>query len=192
MQIHFATTNKGKVESLKADIAPFEIEIVHAPMELPEPRIEDLHGIARVKVEYAYSQLKQPCCAIDAGFFIPSQKGFPKTYVNFALSTIDIEGILKLVEGTDRLCEYQNCLAYLDGTLSEPLFFDSVVQGTIAEAPRGEMKPYCWSRLFQIVIPEGETKTQAEMNEKEFNAWRERRKPDSFAVKFGEWLSQNK
>jgi len=190
--IYFATSNKGKVVSMREAPAPYQVDIRHVPFDLPEPRIEDVREIAKAKVEYAYAKLESPVFAIDAGFYIPSQRGFPKTYVNFALATIDISGILKLVEGTDRLCEYRNCLAYLDHSLSEPEYFESRVKGTIAATARGEMKPYCWSRLSRIFIPQGESKIQAEMTESEFNLWREKRKPNSFAVRFGEWVSKRK
>ena len=36
--------------------------------------------------------------AMDADFCIDALNGFPKAFVNFALDTIGVEGILKLME----------------------------------------------------------------------------------------------
>ena len=62
-----------------------------------EPRSEDLEEIAKAKVIQAYEKVGHPCIAMDSGFYIEALGGFPKTFVNFALSTIGINGILKLM-----------------------------------------------------------------------------------------------
>lgn len=48
--------------------------------------------------------------------FIHELNGFPRAYVNHALDTIGIEGILKLMKGVaNRYCEFRSCLAFYDG-----------------------------------------------------------------------------
>ena len=98
-QIYLATKNKGKVNSVSSILSGYNIEVVQAELKLPEPRTDDLREIAREKVSFAYQQIKKPCIAIDTGFYIHSLNGFPKTFVNLALETIGVEGILRLVEG---------------------------------------------------------------------------------------------
>jgi len=188
-QIYFTTTNKGKVHSVSKALAPYGIEVIHQPIEVPEPRSDDLAAIAKVKVSYAYSVIEKPCIAQDAGFYIPSLNGFPKTFVNFALQTIGIEGILRLVDGKDRQCEFRNCLAYQEKTEQEPIYFESQVKGSLATEPRGELRDYAWSRLFLIFIPQGYDRTLAELTPEEYLAWRLHRNNDSFSTKFGEWYS---
>jgi len=95
-----------------------------------------------------------------------------------------------LVEGKPRECAFRNCLAYLDGELSEPLYFESDVEGVLSEAPRGELKDYHWSDLVRVFIPSGEDKILAEMAFEKYQKWRERRYVDSFATKFAEWFSK--
>ena len=188
-QIYFATTNKGKVNSVSNALSKYGIEVVHYPLELPEPRSDNLREIAKQKVLFAYEKIGKPCVALDSGFYVHSLNGFPKAFVNFALETIGIEGILKLVDGKPRDCEFRNCLAYLDETLSEPAYFESNVDGLLSDFPRGEMRDYYWSKLFLVFVPRSANKTLAEMTFDEYQEWRNQRYKDSFATKFAEWIS---
>jgi len=189
-QIYFATTNKGKVNSVSNALSKYRIEVVHYPLELPEPRSDDLREISREKVLFAYEKIGKPCIALDSGFYVHSLNGFPKAFVNFALETIGIDGILRLVDGKPRDCEFRNCLAYLDETLSKPVYFESNVEGLLSDFPRGEMHDYYWSELFLVFIPKNANKTLAEMTSEEYQEWRTQRYKDSFAAKFAEWISQ--
>ena len=189
-QIYFATTNKGKVNSVSNALSKYGIKVIHYPLELPEPRSDNLREIAKEKVLFAYGKIGKPCIALDSGFYVHSLNGFPKAFVNFALETIGIDGILKLVDGKPRDCEFRNCLAYLDGTLSEPVYFKSSVDGSLSDFPRGEMRDYYWSKLFLVFIPKDANKTLAEMTFDEYQEWRTQRYKDSFATKFAEWISQ--
>lgn len=189
-QIYFATKNRGKVNSVSTILSKYGIEVIHFPLELPEPRSEDLMEIAKEKVLFAYDKIRKPCIALDSGFYIHSLNGFPKAFVNFALQTIGVDGILKLVDGKPRGCEFRNCLAYLDNSLSEPLFFESNIEGMLSDSPRGEMRDYYWSELYFVFVPINANKTLAEMSFNEYHNWRAQRYKDSFATKFAEWVSQ--
>lgn len=208
-QIYFATQNEGKVISLMKSLSEYDIEVIHVPLVLPEltdelPRggaeviqrllsleqkPEQLRRIVAGKVRFAYERINEPCIALDSGFYIYSLRGFPGAYVNVALENkfCGIDGILKLVEEKQRHCEFRNCLAYYDG--KERVYFESAVKGLLAEASRGEEKKRSWSKLALVFIPEGETKTLAEMTDSEYEQWRTKRR-DFFATKFAEWFSR--
>lgn len=188
MQIYYATTNKGKIESLQKHADGTDIQIVQCPLDIPEPRSDDVVEIARLKVSHAYSLLKAPVIALDAGFYINSLKGFPRTFVNFALDTIGIKGIMKLVEGKERSCEFRQCLAYMDGSLKEPICFIADIPGTIAASERGIRHDYQWSDLWLIFIPAGKTMTLAEMSKEEYDQWQRSLGKDSVSEKTIRWL----
>jgi len=187
-EIYFATTNAGKYITLKGDLARHGINLLHVRLELEEPRSDDLNEIAKAKVLFAYKEIGAPCIALDAGFYIHALNGFPGSYVNVALNQIGIDGLLTLVQGKKRSCEFRSSLAYYDGQ-NTPKFFESAVQGKIAEQPRGKMAPHAWSTLFKIFIPENVEKTLAEMTDDEFASWRGQRREYSSATKLGEWLA---
>lgn len=191
-RLHFATTNKGKIASLQRDLSALKVEIVTIEMDIPEIRADETPEIARRKAEYAYYHLKQPCVAQDGGFYIPSLNGFPKAYVNFVIGTIGLEGLLKLVENKDRHCEFRDTLAFTDDKLTEPVLFTAVTRGTLADTPRGRLKPYHWGELHRIFIPEGQTKTFTEMTETEMNRWLAGRYEDWCGRQFARWLKKNR
>lgn len=192
MRIYYATTNAGKIKSLKRDLSKYKVHIIQAPLEMPESRSYDVQEIAKEKVIFAYNHLQKPVATLDAGFHIYSLNNFPKTFVNFALETIGIEGILELVNEKDRECEFIECLTYLDTHLNETKSFVSHVEGALSYEPRGKLQKHLWSKLGLIFIPKESQKTLAEMDYKEYLEWRKiTREKTSASKQFGEWLYAN-
>lgn len=169
--IHFATTNKAKIISLNRNFEGVDIDVVSVEIEIPEPRSDETKVIAHEKVLYAFDHIGKPCIAQDGGFYIPALNGFPKAYVNFAMETIGNKGILKLISGLDRSCEFRDTVAYMDETLDEPVFFETITRGRLAEEERGELGAHNWGEIHKIFIPEGKTKTFAEMTAEEMGDW---------------------
>jgi len=193
MDLYFATSNEGKVKSLKRDFGNNGIKVIQQSVDLVEPRSNEVREIASIKIAQAYSIIKKPVVVIDAGFYIPSLNGFPRAFVNFALETIDLEGILKLVEGKPRECEFKECLAYMDSEIQEPIYFMSYVPGVLSNVVCGQMQNHLWSRLSLIFIPKGSQKTLAEMSPQEYSEWREvSREHDSSSAKLLDWLLRNR
>ena len=188
-QIYFATSSPEKVRSLREAFrrnGVVNIEIIHSPLELLEPRSASVLEIAKKKLSLAYGEIQKPCVVQDSGFFIDSLNGFPRAYVNFALETIGVDGILRLVEGRDRSCRFEHCLAYYDG-VSDPKFFSSISQGTLADKKLGNPTKY---DLHQIFIPFGESRTLAEMSEQERDIWRQTKR-DHYTNDFARWARDN-
>ena len=185
-EIVFVTTNKGKIASAQKYFK--NIKLVPHNYELIEPRSEELREIARQKVLQAYDVVSRPCIALDSGFFINSLNGFPKTYVNHALGTIGIEGMLKLMEGVeDRNCQFRSCLAYYDGESIE--YFENSSPGRISREILGKENKDSWSELWHIFIPDKFEKTLAEFHEKDFQRYEEV-KETSCLKKFGDWFEK--
>ncbi len=192
MYIYYATTNNGKIHSLQREFEPLGVKVLQLSLELREPRTDDVVEIAMGKAEEAYQIKQEPVVAHDAGFYIASLNGFPRAYVNFALQTIGLEGIVTLVSEKDRSCEFRQCLAYLDKNLAEPEIFIGKVPGQISEKERGEIQDHHWSELSRIFIPEGSDKTLAEMTYEEYMDWRKiSREKDSPARHFRDWYWTN-
>ncbi|UZE93611.1 MAG: hypothetical protein IB618_02450 [Candidatus Pacearchaeota archaeon] len=171
MELFYATKNQGKIQSLQRELEKYNVKVLQAPLEIHEPRSDDVVKIAKEKVLFAYNELKKPVVALDAGFYIPSLNGFPKAFANFALETIGLEGILKLVENKKRNCEFRECLAYIDKSLKNPKYFISHIKGILAEKIRGKMQEHLWSEIGLIFIPENYDKTLAEMTHEEYVMW---------------------
>lgn len=185
-KITFVTTNKGKISTAKQYLNDVNIELEPYNYELIEPRTDDIQEIAKQKVLQAYQVVKQPCIALDSGFYIEALNGFPRAFVNFSLDTIGINGILKLMEGKEnRKCAFNECLAYHDGTNIH--YFYGKHPGNLSEKIQGLDRAEKWSDLWYIFKPKGFDKTLAEMDSEE----RENRRKIDGSVqamqKFAKW-----
>lgn len=183
-EIVFVTHNKGKIASAqnyikKAKLIPYDAELI-------EPRSDDLQEIATAKVKQAYEIVKKPCIAQDSGFYIDALNGFPKTFVNFSMDTIGVDGYLKLMDGIEnRKCAFKECLAYFDG--KEIKYFYGLHEGTIALEKAGINREEKWSDLWYIFKPKNFDITLAEMNAVEREE--RRKKDDSYSAidLFAKW-----
>ena len=170
--------NKGKVESAKEKLQDIKIDIYN--YEVDEIRSDDVREIAKHKVKEAYKVVEKPCISLDAGFYIEELNGFPRAYVNFALDTIGIEGILKLMENkTNRKCAFKECLAYYDG--ENMLLFNGNHEGVLSEKIQGKDNSKKWSDLWYVFIPYGYDQTLAQMTDEQRNS-RKRCKENNSAM----------
>lgn len=163
-EIVFVTHNPGKIASAQKTLKNVKLSIFE--YELDEPRSDDIEYISKMKVMEAYKLVKKPCISLDCGFWIDALNGFPRAFVNFALETVGLEGILKLMEGIEnRSCRFTECLSYYDG--KELHQFAGKHEGLIAPAILGLDTDEKWSDLWYIYIPKGYEKTLAQMTQEE-------------------------
>lgn len=163
-EIVFVTHNKGKIASAKRELKDINFSIFE--YELDEPRSEDIKYISKAKVMEAYQIVKKPCISLDCGFWIDELQGFPKAFVNFALDTIGIKGILKLMEDKEnRDCRFTECLSYYDGNKLHQ--FMGKHEGNLSKEIIGIDTDKRWSDLWYIFIPKGYKKTLAQMTDEE-------------------------
>ena len=186
-EIVFVTHNMGKIKSAEKYFK--NLKFVTFNYELEEPRSDDIKEIATAKVKQAYGIVKRPCIALDTDFRIAELNGFPRAFVNFALDTIGIEGILKLMEGKEnRACRFTECLSYYDG--KELQQFMGSHEGVLAEKILGKDSSEKWSDLWYIYKPAGYDKTLAEMTESERNNRKKYKSVSSMEV-FAKWYKEN-
>lgn len=170
-EIYFVTSNNRKFKSLSTTLLKFGIKVKRLDVELIEPQSHDIREIAIEKARQALKKTGKPCVVQDSGFYVSDLHGFPGTLMKFVLQTIGINGILKLAEGNDRECYFKNCLAYIEPGSKEPLCFENTVVGTLSEKPKGRMDKKCWTELFLVFIPNGESKSLAQMSTTEYSKW---------------------
>lgn len=163
-EIVFVTHNKGKIASASKQLNGVNFKVFEYDLE--EPRSDDIKYISKYKVTEAYKLVNKPCISLDCGFWIDELDGFPRAFVNFALDTIGIEGILKLMEGKEnRSCRFTECLSYYDG--NELHQFMGKHEGTLANEALGNDTNKKWSDLWYIYQPCGYDKTLAQMTDEE-------------------------
>lgn len=184
--IIFVTHNKGKIAAAKKELEDVNLKVFE--YELEEPRSDDIKYISKYKVMEAYKLVNKPCISLDCGFWIDELNGFPKAFVNFALDSIGINGILKLMEGKEnRNCRFTECLSYFDG--KELHQFMGKHEGVLSNKVQGTDTDKKWSDLWYIYKPLGYEKTLAEMTEDERNKRIPYGSVDSMK-EFAEWYKE--
>jgi len=188
-KITFVTGNKGKIATAQQYLNELNIKLETYDYDIIEPQSDKLTEIAKSKVTQAYKIVNQPCIANDSGFYIEALNGFPSVFVRYALDTIGVEGILKLMDGVEpRTCMFKECLAYYDGTSIE--YFHCEHVGTLSDKILGNDNPEKWSDLWYVFIPDystsGRTLAQYTIGETQ-----ERRKHiDSSLKRFAKWYKK--
>lgn len=165
-QITLITGNQGKAQEFGRLLG---VEISHQKIPLPEIQHTDVAVVAKAKAEAAYKELQQPVFVDDTGLYINAWGNLPGALIAWFLDNVGNEGLIRMLEGwDDRSAKVVTALGYCDGNGSQ--VFVGEVSGTIAGVPRGE-NGFGYDPIF---IPEGQSKTFAEMDdtEKDTNSMR--------------------
>jgi non-canonical purine NTP pyrophosphatase (RdgB/HAM1 family) len=155
--IVFVTQNLNKVEDAKKLLPEFEIE--HIDFEVPEIQSLDPKEIAEYKIKFAYDKVQKPCFVMDASLFLDCLNGFPGPFIKWHFKhTVGADKTCEIAKLFNQFgCKWTTVLAYFDG--KETHFLEETVSGKLPEKPRGT-NGYEWDVIF---IPEGDTRTFAEM-----------------------------
>jgi len=158
------TGNKAKGEEALGILESLGVKARVVVMRKHEIQSESLEEVALHAARLAYATLRKPLVVDDSGLFIEALNGFPGPYSSYVYSKIGLWGILKLLEGLEnrRAC-FKTALALIMPPLER--IYTGEVCGTIAVEPRGE-HGFGFDPIF---IPEGYTKTYAEMTREEKN-----------------------
>lgn len=137
-----------------------KIPISHEPLELDEIQSLNLHKITEHKVRQAYEKIGSPVLVEDVSLTIKVLGKLPGPLIKWFLEELGNDGLCKLADlDSDRSATAEITYAYFDGKLLK--FFDGQEKGSIAQKPRGS-GGFGWNPVF---IPEGSSKTYAEMDE---------------------------
>jgi len=174
--LYFVTSNRHKYEEIQKMT---RIPIEQKRLGYPEIQADTLEAVAEFGIEFCYSQLKTPCFIEDSGLFVDALSGFPGVYSSYVFKTLGCEGILKLLgKNKNRKAHFKSVIAYK--TEKETTLFTGEVTGYITETQKGE-KGFGFDPLF---IPEGKSKTFAQMDAEEKNLYSHRGKAFKTFIKY--------
>ncbi len=160
----FVTSNPGKAREAAAYLGR---PVTAQPLDLPEIQSLDFIDVARAKALVAARALSVPVLVEDSGLVVAGWGGFPGPFTKWiTMGVLGQEGLTKMVDGfSDRGAEAVSALAVARPGQDERSIVVAIgrVQGSIALHPRGE-NGFGWDVLF---IPEGATRTWAEMSDEE-------------------------
>jgi XTP/dITP diphosphohydrolase len=187
MKLIFATNNKNKVEEIKNTI-PSSFEIITLTeagidKDIPEP-FDTLEENAREKAKTIFEFTGENCMSEDTGLEVFALDGAPGVHsARYAGESKsfekNIEKLLKELQfKTDKKAQFRTIICLIkDGKEN---FFEGICKGEIISVPKGQ-KGFGYDPVF---IPEGATKTFAEMSIEEKNKYSHRRKAVDKLVTF--------
>ena len=162
-----ATNNRHKLEEIQdvigADVDLVSLSDIGCFEELPETQ-PTLEGNSLQKAEHVFQNYKVPCFADDTGLEVEALNGEPGVYsARYAgehkNSDDNIDLLLKKLENiSNRKARFRTVIT-LVGFHEQPVTFEGIVDGAIINERRGS-SGFGYDPVF---IPEGYTKTFAEM-----------------------------
>lgn len=174
-----ATHNAGKLEEIRAMMAPYGIEVTSAgEMGLPEPaETEDSFiGNARIKARAAMQATGLPVLADDSGISVDGLDGAPGVYTADWAETPNGRDFLQAMNRTwrelderrvpePRTAQFRATLILMWPDGHEEIF-EGVAPGRLVWPPRGA-QGHGYDPIF---VPEGHDVTYAEMAPEQKNA----------------------
>lgn len=186
--IIFVTGNYGKYSSAKEKFSKIGVTVENIDLDIEELSSSDVKEVSKDKAKKAYEVLKQPCFVEDSGFYIdgyPGKSNYPGTLVKRTGISENIEKLLEVMsEITDRNCHFLSCVTFYDGKNYHQ--FTTANYGTLSNSVRGSLSKEAKSRLWQVFIPQGSSKTFAETSKEER---KDITKNNSSMQKFIDWYN---
>ena len=183
IKIHFVTRNKGKFREVETLAKQYGIIVEQLEIDKLEIQADDIRDVALYAARYIFEKIgrNKNIVVEDAGLFINALRGFPGPYSSYVCKTIGINGILKLMDNIkDRSAFFKAVVVFESPQFGEKVF-EGIVHGKIALKAKGSMG-FGFDPIF---IPEGSTKTFAEMSIEEKNKFSHRA---TAFKRFFEWL----
>ncbi len=167
--ISFVTGNPNKAKEASTILG---VELQQVCVEgLFEIQTADLEELAVHKVSMAYEKLGSPVLIEDSGLIFDAWGQLPGALVKWFEDSVGCEGMLKMLEGFENRKARAICYSALhDG--KDIHIAKGEVSGFISHEIRGA-GGFGWDVIF---IPDGHTRTFAEMTPDEKNAISHRRK----------------
>jgi non-canonical purine NTP pyrophosphatase (RdgB/HAM1 family) len=167
-QLKFVTGNPNKLREAQ-EILGIQMEQGTAE-HLHEIQTNDIRQLVEHKVTEAWHEFKCPVLVEDSGLVFTAWNGLPGALVKWFEKSVGCEGMLKMLESFENRQAEAVCLAAVyDGKTM--VIGEGRVSGSIAPDIRGS-QGFGWDVIF---IPDGETRTYAEMSPQEKNAMSHRR-----------------
>ena len=166
------TGNRGKIAEARLALG---IEIDAVEVDLPEIQGLDLFEILQQKAEVAWEMVRRPLVVEEAGLSLLAMNGFPGPLVKWMLTAMGAEGIARTAHALGDPRAVARCaLLYRDAERTAAA--EGNTHGTLVLPGRGE-HGFGWDPVF---LPDGETRTFAELEGREKDAvshrgkaWRE-------------------
>src|SRR5579884_2899354 len=156
---YIVTGNPGKVRELEA-MSLGKLHFEMKDLDIPEIQSLDMREIVTEKLKHAFSIVKEPVIVDDVSAELERLNGLPGPFIKFFGQKLGRGALLKLAGKEGEKVTVRCIVAYYDG--KEMIFGEGHVNGKLV-SPRGENG----FGFDSEIVPDGESRTMAEMSEEE-------------------------
>jgi XTP/dITP diphosphohydrolase len=157
--LFLVTSNQGKLREFRSVLSPLGYEVEHSVEECDEIQADTLQEVVHSCLQQLKAKGLRDFVIDDSGLFVHALKDFPGVYSSYALRTVGLDGLLRLLDGIeDRTAHFECCVGASIG--GEEFTVTGRCDGSIARAPSGS-EGFGFDPLF---IPSGYTRTFAEIS----------------------------
>jgi len=159
------TSNAGKYREVARALRAAGIPVRRVATTYPEIQAESLEAVLRAAADGLDRRVQGDYLADDSGLFVDALRGFPGVFSAHAFHTLGCEGLLRLLRGVRNRSARFEC-RFLIAAGGKHRIVGGTCRGRIAPSLRGE-SGFGFDPIF---IPEGASRTFAEMSTEEKNA----------------------
>jgi non-canonical purine NTP pyrophosphatase (RdgB/HAM1 family) len=160
--ITLVTGNANKLRELQA-LVPDSLKIIAQSIDLPEIQSLDVREVVEDKVRRAYQAIKAPVIVEDVATGLDGLGGLPGPFFKFFEKTLGKRALLVIAHEPEPKVTIRCVAAFYDG--KQMLSGEGIIHGRAVEPRRENGFGFDFT-----VVPEGETRTMAEMSMEEKNA----------------------
>lgn len=158
--LYFITSNQNKFAEVKAVLSHIE----QLDIELPEIQEIDAKEIIKAKLTEAFQHYSGEFIVEDTSLYFECLNGLPGPLIKWFLQTIGNDGLARIAEVLQNNKVIAKTIIGYARSPEDIYYFEGTAHGSIV-SPRGETR-FGWDPIF---MPDGHTKTFAEMTSKEKN-----------------------
>lgn len=150
--------NDHKIKEVRRILAPIGVDIVPVSRKIEELQTQDVHALVRDKLIKAFHEIGRPLFVEHTGLYLSGLNGLPAGLTQIFWDRLEAQRFADLAAAlADDKVIAKTVLGYCDGR--QMYLFEGAIEGTIPRAPAGP-EDFQWDCVF---IPEGYSKTFAEM-----------------------------
>ncbi|MEN3113206.1 non-canonical purine NTP pyrophosphatase [Uliginosibacterium paludis] len=158
MKIRFMSGNKHKIEEVQRILTPVGVDIVPVSRKIEELQTQDVGALVRDKLIKAFREIGRPLFVEHTGLYLRGLNDLPAGLTQIFWDRLEAKRFADLVAALgDNKVTAKTVLGYCDGRKMH--LFEGSIEGTVPRAPAGP-EDFQWDCVF---IPDGSTKTFAEM-----------------------------
>jgi XTP/dITP diphosphohydrolase len=160
LEIRFVTGNKYKAEEAMQMLSAAGFNVLKLDIKLDELQTEDTQLLVKDKTLKAFQRVGRPLFVEHTGLYLSHLNGLPGGLTEIFWNRLQADRFSDLFGSTDDpSVTARTLIGYTDG--KQFYSFEGTIQGRIAASPSGP-RDFQWDCVF---IPDGDTRTFAEMGD---------------------------